>query len=278
MSKHIVITGATAGIGLSAARSFARAGHRLTLVGRSPEKLEATGGELRALGAADVDTETCDLSLVEETRRAAGRLAARVGHVDVLAHNAGAYFVDRVLTAEGIERTFATNHLAPFVLTQGLRDRLVASAPMRVVVTSSDAHRYVADLDLTDLQSERWRAAGFEPYARSKLANVYFTRELARRMEGTGVTAHCFHPGFVASDFAKNNGTAGRLGMFLLRPFARNVERGADTLVYLATTDDELGTGGYWFDRKKRHPSRVAQDDAVALRLWEETERFLATR
>ncbi len=193
----------------------------------------------------------------------------------MLLNNAGVIMLRREETVDGLETTLAVNHLTYFLLTVLLLDRLKESAPARVVNVASDAHAYAAGgLDWDDLGSERGYSA-MKVYGRSKLANILFTRELARRLEGSGVTANCLHPGFVGSNFAKNNGLLGRLGMNLLRPFARSNEKGAETAVYLCASPAVADLSGeYFFDRRPRHPKRYAQSDADARRLWEVSERL----
>src|SRR6185312_4690777 len=198
--KICVITGATSGIGLEAAGQLARRGARLVLVGRDPRRGEAALVRLRALvPRVEATIHYADLSLMAETRRLADELAAALPRIDVLIDNAGAVFDRHELTAEGLERTFALNHMAYFLLTNLLLDQLKAAAPSRIVVVASEAHRG-AQLDFADLAGRRV-GGGWQAYRRSKLANILFTAELARRLAGTGVTANCLHPGFVASRF-----------------------------------------------------------------------------
>jgi retinol dehydrogenase 12 len=208
--------------------------------------------------------------------------------IDILINNAGAMFGFRQLTEDGIERTFALNHLACFVLTDALRERLLGSAPARVINTSSDAHR-AATLDFDDLQSERayrsglWEwarfgGAGYRVYARSKLCNILFTRELARQLAGTGVTANSFHPGFVATRFGDQSGGLLSLGIRVGKRFALSPEQGAETLVYLASSPDVANVTGEYFVRcRPATPTHAAQDDDMARRLWQETEKLAAT-
>lgn len=273
--KRVVITGASGGIGLAAARELARRGALLTLVARSAARGAAAAAEVRdaARDGADVEVVHADLSSQAAVRRLAADVLARHQRVDVLVNNAGAIHTSRRLTEDGIELTWAVNHLAPFLLTTLLLDRLRASAPARVVTTSSGAHRGTR-IPFDDANAEHgYRAAGFQRYGQSKLANILFTAELARRLEGTGVTATCFHPGFVASGFNRNNGALMRLGMTLVRPFARSPERGAETLVWLvASPGAGAGSGGYFVDRRRREPSRAARDPEAARRLWELSE------
>jgi NAD(P)-dependent dehydrogenase (short-subunit alcohol dehydrogenase family) len=191
----------------------------------------------------------------------------------LLLNNAGIMNLSRALTPDGLEETFAVNHLAYFLLTQLLLDRIVASAPARIVNVASDAHQS-ATLDFDDLNAEKsYRAMA--RYGSSKLANILFTRELARRLDGTGVTANCLHPGFVATGIATNNGLLGRVVMQLARLVARTPEKGAETSVYLCTSDDVAGVSGrYFVDCAPKEPAEAAQSDADAARLWEVSEEL----
>jgi NAD(P)-dependent dehydrogenase (short-subunit alcohol dehydrogenase family) len=212
-----------------------------------------------------------DLSSMAETREVGEAIAMSEPRIDVLINNAGALFTDRRVTPEGLELTFALNHMAYFVLTRALRERLIASAPARIVSTSSTAHQG-ASLDFSDLQSAKGYS-GLKVYGRSKLANILFTRELARRLARTGVTANCLHPGVVATRFGESSGgLPGRLIRFL-RPFFISPEKGADTIVYLASSPQVVSTsGGYFVKRKITEPSQAAQDAVAAKRLWEASE------
>jgi NAD(P)-dependent dehydrogenase (short-subunit alcohol dehydrogenase family) len=191
----------------------------------------------------------------------------------VLINNAGNIFARRALTADGIERTFALNHMAYFLLTHQLRDRLMASAPARIVNTASAAHRGNA-LDFGDLQMEK-RYRPMSAYGRSKLANILFTRELARQLAGTGVMANCLHPGFVATRFGQSEGGIFAAMVRLSMVFASKPERGAKTIVHLAGSPDVAAvTGGYFVDCREAVPSREARDDVAAQRLWQESLRL----
>jgi NAD(P)-dependent dehydrogenase (short-subunit alcohol dehydrogenase family) len=218
-----------------------------------------------------------DLSSMAETRKVGAAIAASEKRVDVLINNAGAIFSDRRVTPEGLELTFAVNHMAYFVLTEALREKLIASAPARIVSTSSGSHQS-ASLDFSDLQS----ANGYKMlrvYGRSKLANILFTRELAKRLAGTGVTANCLHPGAVATRFGDSSG--GMLSRLLpvLRLFFLSPEKGADTIIYLASSPEVANvTGAYFVKRGITEPSQAAQDDAAATRLWEASEALAGGR
>jgi|ERR1022692_203865 NAD(P)-dependent dehydrogenase (short-subunit alcohol dehydrogenase family) len=266
--KVCVVTGASSGIGKAASLVLAQFGAEIILVCRDKARGEAALAEVRAAATAGAARlEIADLSSLQEVRDLGGRLASLDG-LDVLINNAGLVLGDRRITADGLEYTLALNHLAPFLLTNLLREKLAASAPARVITVSSAAHS-AARLDLADLQLaghfNGWRA-----YSNSKLANILFTTELARRLTGTGVTANCLHPGTVNTGFGRDGSRMLRFGLDLGRRFLRTPGQGADTVVYLASSPDVEGsTGGYYVRRKLRTPSRAAQDQATARRLWE---------
>ncbi|MFN2589887.1 MAG: SDR family NAD(P)-dependent oxidoreductase [Actinomycetota bacterium] len=273
--KRVVITGGTGGIGLAAAEVLASRGAKLALVARNPDRATAAVERITATAGqgADVDVLHADLASFASIRRLAADILDRYPTVDALVNNAGAVNISRQLSEDGIEMTWAVNHLAGFLLTNLLLGRLVGSAPARIVTTSSVAHS-VATIPFDDLNAERsYGRAGFTRYGETKLANILFTTELARRLEGTGVTANSFHPGFVATGFNTNNGVLMRFGMALTRPFARSPEKGADTLVWLLDSEDVSSeTGGYFVDRRRVVPSRAARDEDAARRLWEVSE------
>jgi retinol dehydrogenase 12 len=273
--KVCVITGATSGIGLVAAERLAQQGARLVLVGRDQARGEAALTRIRERApGARIAIHYADLSLLAEMERLAAAIAASEPRIDVLINNAGAMFNRRSVTADGLERTFALNHMAYFVLSNRLRDRLAAAAPARIVSVASAAHRGNT-LDFGDLQSaESYR--GFTVYGRSKLANILFTRELARRLAGTGVTANCLHPGFVATRFGDNSDGLIRLAIGVAKNlFAISPEKGAETIVYLASSPEVAGvSGGYFAKSHPATPTAAAQDDAAARRLWEASAKL----
>jgi NAD(P)-dependent dehydrogenase (short-subunit alcohol dehydrogenase family) len=237
--KRVVLTGGTSGIGLAAAIELGRRGADLTLVARNQEKASEAVRRISAVSIGKApDVMLADLASQSSIRQLATELLARYPRIQVLVNNAGAIYARRQMTTDGIELTWSVNHLAPFLLTTLLLDRLKASQPARIVTTSSGAHEG-ARIPFDDLNAERsWGGAGFSRYGETKLANILFTAELARRLEGTGVTANAFHPGFVATGFNRNNGVLMRLGMALSRPFARSPQKGAESLLWLVDAED----------------------------------------
>ena len=272
--KTVVATGATSGIGEQAALALARMGARIVLVARDESRAEATLARLESVGPRlGHGLHLADLSSMAEARRIGALIAKSESRIDVLVNNAGAMFADRRVTAEGLEMTFALNHMAYFLMTAALADRLAGSAPARVVSTASGAHHGMS-IDFSDLQATR-RYNGWRAYGRSKLANILFTREAARRLAGTGVTANCFHPGFVASRFGSASGGWTSRLMPIARTFAITPEEGADTLVHLASSPEVANvTGAYFVKRKAVEPSAAARDDKAAKTLWEASERL----
>jgi NAD(P)-dependent dehydrogenase (short-subunit alcohol dehydrogenase family) len=273
--RRVVLTGATRGIGLAAAEALAARGAKLAIVARNPARASDAVARITAAGGSTTSVEVliADLASQSSVRELAGQVLERYPRVDVLVNNAGATFASRRLTDDGVEATWAINHLAPFLLTGLLLDRLRSSAPARIVVTASDAHKG-AHIPFDDIDASRsYRARGFRRYGETKLANILFTAELARRLEGTGVTANCFHPGLVASGFNRNNGPLMSALMTLLQPFSRSPEKGAETLVWLADSPDVAGeTGGYFVDRRRVTPAAPARDRETAERLWQLSE------
>ncbi len=272
--KVVVITGATSGIGEVAARRLAGMGARLVLVARDTARGEAALARLRGADATiSHSIHYGDLSRISEMKRLAAEIAAAEPRIDVLINNAGALFGSRQVTEDNLELTFAVNHMAYFVLTAGLRERLLASSPARIVNTASDAHRG-GKLDFDDLQS-RNGFSGIKAYGRSKLCNILFTRELSRRCEGSGVTANCLHPGFVASRFGDGSGGFLSRAVRLAKIFAISPEKGAETIVYLASSPEVASVSGeYFYKCRPATPTREARDDAAAKRLWAESERL----
>jgi NAD(P)-dependent dehydrogenase (short-subunit alcohol dehydrogenase family) len=270
--KTVVATGATSGIGERAVEALAGQGARIVFVARDAGRAEATRVRLEAAGPGlGHRAHLADLSLIADAKRVGAEIAASEPRVDVLINNAGALFTQRRVTSEGLEMTFALNHMAYFVLTLALLDRLKGSAPSRIVSTASSAHRG-AKLDFDDLQGAK-SFSGWKAYGRSKLANILFTRELARRLSGTGVVANCMHPGVVASRFGDESGGLSGWLIPFARPFFISPEQGADTIVWLASAPEAADVSGeYFVKRKIAALSPEARDDAAAARLWQASE------
>jgi NAD(P)-dependent dehydrogenase (short-subunit alcohol dehydrogenase family) len=274
--KVCLVTGASGGIGAVTALALAQRGAAVGVVGRSAERTEAAARRITdRSGNRAVVPLVADLSVQAEVRRLAQEAGARFPRIDVLVNNAGAMFLSRQESADGIEMTFALNHLAYFLLTNLLLDHLKAAGNARVVCVASDAHRFARGLDFDDLQRRR-RYRGFRVYGESKLANILFSAELARRLASTGITVNALHPGFVATGFFNGNNMKGPLGRFMqvsARLFAIGPDQGAATSIYLATAPEVAATTGKYFERRRQvSPSRAAQDEAAAARLWEMSE------
>ena len=267
--KVCLITGATRGIGLEAAKALARLGATVVLVGRDTTRTKDALDEVRAVAPeAKVDSLLADFTSLDSVRKLAEDFKARYSRLDVLLNNAGLILDQREETKDGFEATLGINHLAPFVLTHQLRDLLVASGPARVINVSSEAHR-TAKLDFDDLQSTRGYSA-FRVYGTSKLANILFTKALAKRLQGTQVTTNCLHPGVVATGFGHNAKGIFRHLVKLGAPFMLTAAKGARTSVYLASSPEVEGVSGEYFIRsRKAKPSREARDEALAERLWQ---------
>jgi NAD(P)-dependent dehydrogenase (short-subunit alcohol dehydrogenase family) len=275
--KVVLVTGATAGIGEATARELARLGATVVGAGRNAEKCARVAESIRAASDnASVEFLVADLSVQAEVHKLAAEFKRKYARLDVLINNAGAYFMRRRESADGIELTWALNHLAYFLLATSLLDVLKASAPARIVNVSSEAHRG-SKLNFDDLENRR-SYNGFPAYGQSKLANVLFTYELARRLVGTGVTANVLHPGFVATQFGHNNGAVVRALMRLVQRFGGlSPEQGAQTSLHLAASPEVEGVTGQYFDNRRAVPSSPASyDEAGARRLWEISERMTA--
>jgi NAD(P)-dependent dehydrogenase (short-subunit alcohol dehydrogenase family) len=275
--KVCMVTGANSGIGKVTALELAKGGATVVMVCRSRERGEAAQQEIIAESGNDnVDLLLADLSSLASARAMVDEFKSKYDRLDVLVNNAGALFSERKESADGLEMTFALNHMGYFLPTVLLLDMLKASAPARILNVSSDAHRN-GRIDFEDLQSKR-RYSSFPAYAKSKLENVLFTVELARRLAGTGVTANALHPGFVRTNFGGNT-VGGGIVTFLFRLLVKLIaitpERGAETPVYLATSPAVEGVTGQYFNKKKAvEPARQARDGETARRLWEESERL----
>ncbi|MGQ7887215.1 SDR family oxidoreductase [Paenibacillus sp. WC2504] len=281
--KYVLITGATSGIGLAAAKELAVRGADLGIVARSQVKANETVEQIQKLtgGQTKVDVFLADLTDQLSIRSAASEILTRCPRIDVLVNNAGAMFVKRILTRDGIEKTWAVNHLAPFLLTTLLLDRLKMSGQARIITTSSHGHKMAkTGIVFDDLTAEKRYSfpqvllggANFR-YGETKLANILFTTELARLLEGTGVVANCFDPGLVTTNFNQDNGLLARMTMAVMKRFSRPVEKGAETLVWLADSNDISGESGkYYMDMKAAIPSAAALSGEIAQKLWEVSE------
>jgi NAD(P)-dependent dehydrogenase (short-subunit alcohol dehydrogenase family) len=269
--KTVVVTGGTSGIGEVAAFRLAGQGARIVLIARDPKRGDVTLSMLKqANPAADHKVHYGDLSSIADMKRVATEVANTEPRIDVLVNNAGAVFLSRQTSVDGLEMTFATNHMNYFVVTNILLDRLKATPGARIVSTASEAHKS-GKLDFDDLQSAKSYST-FRVYGTSKLCNILFTRELARRVDGTGVTANCLHPGFVGTRLGQNNATN-----FFIKALARTImtfgispEEGAKTIIHLASSPDVATISGeYFYKCKVAEPSLAAQDGDAAKRLWD---------
>jgi retinol dehydrogenase 14 len=271
--KVALVTGGTSGIGKATAMALSAMGADVVVVGRDRERGERAAAEVRAQTGGRVDLALADLSSQAEVRALAEEFKRRYDRLDVLVNNAGLVQSTRTETADGLESTFAINHLAPFLLTNLLLDMLKQSAPSRVVTVSSEAERW-GNIDFDDLQSKK-KYRGFPVYGMTKLANIMFTYELAERLKGTDVTATCMHPGAVNTRFGTNNRGPMTILFRAFKPFMRTPEQGADTVIWLAASPDVEGVSGrYYADRKPLEPKKIANDPAARRRLWEESERL----
>ncbi|HZF57600.1 MAG TPA: SDR family oxidoreductase [Rubrobacter sp.] len=267
--KVCLITGATSGIGKATAMGLASMGASVVIVGRDRDRGEAVMADIKEKSAnASVDLMLADLSSQEEIRRLAHEIREAYPRLDVLINNAGVIRSERITTADGIETTFAVNHLAYSLLTNLLLDVLKASAPSRIVNVASGEQRN-GTIDFDDLQGEKGYK-GAKAYSQSKLANVLFTHELARRLEGTGVTANCLHPGVVGTNLG--SGVSGAFGFVVraLTPLMKSPEKGAETSIYLASSPEVEGlSGGYFVKKAEARSSDASYDERIARRLWE---------
>jgi retinol dehydrogenase-14 len=268
--RTVLVTGGTGGIGRATATGLAAMGARVGITGRDHARTRAAAADVAAAsGNPAVDPFSADMSSQAEVRRLAGAVLAAYPRLDVLVNNVGGFWATRRVTADGLEHTFAVNHLAPFLLTDLLLDRLKASAPARIVTVSSGAQA-MGKINFDDLQGER-RFSGQQAYNQSKLANVMFTYELARRLDGTGVTATVLHPGVVRTGFAAEDPSPlWKVALPLVRLFLKSPEKGAATSIYLASSAEVEGvTGKFFADSKPKTSSRSSYDTAAAARLWQ---------
>jgi retinol dehydrogenase-14 len=267
--RTVLVTGGTAGIGRATAIKLAMMGAHLAITGRDPERTEDAAQDIRAAGGGRVDVFTADLSSQAQVRRLADEVLHALRRIDVLVNNVGGYWNTRHVTTDGLEHTFALNHLAPFLLTNLLLDRTKQSGPARVVTVASNAQA-MGRIDFDDLQGAR-TYSGARAYNQSKLANVLFTYELARRLRGTSVTTNALHPGVVSTGFgAEDPGRIQRMFVPFIRPFMKSPAQGAATSVHLASAPalDQV-TGGYFADSKPKRSGRRTRDEATAARLWQ---------
>lgn len=274
--KYVLITGGTAGIGRATAVGLAALGARVAITGRDRVRAEAAAMEIRAeTGNPHVDAFSADLSSQAEVRRLAAEVLAAYPRLDVLVNNVGGFWASRHVTADGLEHTFAVNHLASFLLSDLLLDRLKASVPARVVVVSSNAQS-LGRIAFEDLQGEH-RYSGQDAYNQSKLASVMFAFELARRLAGTGVTANVLHPGVVSSAFGSEDPSLiFKVLVPLWRPFMKTAQQGAATSIYLASSPEVEGvTGTYFADSRPRTANKASHDLAAAARLWQVSARLV---
>ena len=275
--KTVVVTGGTSGIGEVAALRLAEQGARIVLIARDPARADATLAKLRTANPSALHTvHLADLSSLVEMKRVAGEIAAAEARIDVLVNNAGAVFTTRQESADGLEMTFAVNHMAYFVVTNILLPNLKATPGARVVSTASMAHTS-GKIDFDDLQLRK-KYSTFHAYGTSKLMNILFNRELARRLEGSGVTANCLHPGGVATRFGSNNsGVLAVIFKVAISIAGISPEKGAQTIIHLASSPDVATISGeYFYKCKVIEPSPAAQDDDVAKRLWEVSAKIAA--
>lgn len=273
--RTVVVTGGSGGIGKATAARLAQMGATVALTGRDLARTQDAAHEIRTATGAQVHAFTAELSAQAQVRRLAAELLHTLTRIDVLVNNAGGYWNTRHVTIDGLERTFAINHLAPFLLTSLLLDRLKESDDGRVVTVSSNAQA-LGRIDFNDLQGER-DYSGARSYNQSKLANILFTHELARRLTGTAVTANALHPGVVRTSFgAEDPGRAQRLFVPLARPFMRTPAEGASTSVLLASSPDLKGVQGQFFTKgKQKSSSKRSYEQAVATKLWHASEALV---
>ena len=279
-NKVVMVTGATNGIGLESAKALAALGATIVGVGRNPQKCtEATQQIKAATGNSGVEFLVADLSVQAQVRQLAETFKQKYNRLDVLLNNAGGYFAKRDVSADDTEMTWALNHLNYFLLSDLLLDVIKASAPARIVNVSSGAHTGAKRINFEDVEFKTGYS-GWSAYSHSKLANVMFTYALARRLDGTKVTATVLHPGFVATGFGHNNGGLMRTGMNVVQKIAaKKPEQGAATSVYLASSSEVEGvTGKYFSDSKETKSASASYDVSAQQRLWELSEQMVARR
>ncbi|WP_373876429.1 SDR family oxidoreductase [Paenibacillus spongiae] len=277
--KNVIITGATSGIGFAAAKELAKRGANLGIVARNREKANEVKSQLKAIAGenAVVDVFLADMASLPSVRQAAADILEKWPKIDILINNAGAMYMTRKMTAGGVEMTWAVNHLSPFLFTNLLLDRLKESGHARVITTASHGHKMAGKgIRFDDLSAKGHYSfpqslfgGATRRYGETKLANIMFTAELGRRLEGTGVKASCYDPGLVATNFNQDNGMLARLTMAVMKRFSRTPEKGAETLVWLADSDEmNVSNGRYYRDMQRTIPSVPAQNEDAAKRLW----------
>lgn len=281
MSKLTIITGGNAGIGKATAIGLARKGQYVVITSRSKEKAEPAVAEIKKESGSDkVEYVLLTLNSLKNVRESAAEIKSRFPKIDVLINNAGTYYSDLELSEDGIEQTLATNHIGHFLLTSLLIDNLKAAGTARVINLASMAHKSAKSLDLTDINYEKGGFSGWGSYARSKICNILFTREMGKRFEGTGITAYSVHPGGVRTEIAeKNSGFFSKWGWRIMKPFMITVEDGAATSIYLASSDEVKDvTGHYYHKCKQVHGSSLSRDMELANALWEKSEELIGEK
>ncbi|HCS28638.1 MAG TPA: hypothetical protein DIW43_14345 [Spongiibacteraceae bacterium] len=275
--KVALVTGVTSGVGTATAEAIAQTGAELFMVCRNKSKGEAVLADIQQkTGNAKLQLLVGDLAVQADIRRVAQEFLDTGKPLHLLINNAGVVNMHRKITVDGIEETFAVNHLGYFLLTELLRERIVSSAPARIVSVASNAHEFCKEIHFDDLNYENRKYKTFEVYGHSKLANILWTREIARQLQGTGVTANCVHPGAVRTGLGTQNGLLGKIATKLVGPFFRSPAKGAATSVYLATSDKVEGVSGeYFYDCKQLTAKPWARDDATAKRLWDVSQKLV---
>jgi NAD(P)-dependent dehydrogenase (short-subunit alcohol dehydrogenase family) len=277
-AQHCFITGATHGIGKATAMALAQQGFHLYLMVRNAAKGEKIKQDIiQQTGNKQIELLVGDLSKLDDVRKVAAEFLAKNVPLHVLINNAGVVNTSRKLSHDGFEEMFGVNHLAHFLLTHLLMDKLKASAPSRIINVASDAHRFCSGLNFDDLQTEHTPFKTMKVYGASKLCNIYFTRTLATQLENTGVTVNALHPGWVGTALGANNGLFGKVVTTLQKPFAKSPQQGAQSSIYLASSAEVAGVNGkYYFNCKDYRPSKVACDNDAATKLWDISKKLCA--
>lgn len=281
MSKLTIITGGNAGIGKATAIGLAKQGHHIVITSRSKEKAEPAVAEIKKeSGTNKVEYVLLTLNSFKNVRESAAEIKSRFPKIDVLINNAGTYYSDLELSEDGIEQTLATNHVGHFLFTSLLMDNLKEAGSARIINLASMAHKSAKKLDLEDINYQNSGYSGWMSYARSKICNILFTRELGKRLEGSGINAYSIHPGGVRTEIAeKNSGFFSKWGWRLMKPFMITVEDGAATSIYLASSDEVKDvTGHYYHKCKQVHGSSLSRDMDLASALWEKSEELIGEK